>query len=151
MIPTDSFFFQIDSHLSLSLSLFLRRQTAEEREAERQAANRLLMSLQAESSGGGGGNKVHAGVPMYQSNISNNQDQRTQQEQNEAALKNSFASLHSLHQQLQSQNGQNPWQASHSAALMAMNGLLRQTPGHHPNDLIPYPLNGHSINSSVLC
>jgi T-cell leukemia homeobox protein 3 len=28
---------------------FLRRQTAEEREAERQAANRLMLSLQAEA------------------------------------------------------------------------------------------------------
>lgn len=32
----------------ISLSFFYRRQTAEEREAERQAANRLMMSLQAE-------------------------------------------------------------------------------------------------------
>lgn len=29
--------------------LFFRRQTAEEREAERQAANRLMMSLQSEA------------------------------------------------------------------------------------------------------
>lgn len=35
--------------LSLSFALFYRRQTAEEREAERQAANRLMLSLQAEA------------------------------------------------------------------------------------------------------
>ena len=121
-------------------SFLCRRQTAEEREAERQAANRLLMSLQAEASTG---SKVG---PMF-SNADMNQ-------RHENEVKN-LASLHSLHQQLQSQ-ANHPWPGSHSAALMAshLNGLLRQNPGgppHHPNDLIPYPLNGHSITSTVLC
>lgn len=35
--------------INLILPSFLRRQTAEEREAERQAANRLMLSLQAEA------------------------------------------------------------------------------------------------------
>ncbi|CAH1404407.1 unnamed protein product [Nezara viridula] len=38
---------------SLSFLLLILRQTAEEREAERQAANRLMMSLQAEALGKG--------------------------------------------------------------------------------------------------
>lgn len=46
-------FFYLFIFLSLSFVLlatdFKRRQTAEEREAERQAANRLMLSLQAEA------------------------------------------------------------------------------------------------------
>ena len=44
---------QFTVHLSNhTLLFFFRRQTAEEREAERQAANRLLMSLQVSSQSG---------------------------------------------------------------------------------------------------
>lgn len=43
------FFLQISILIISNLVVFFRRQTAEEREAERQAASRLMISLQAEA------------------------------------------------------------------------------------------------------
>lgn len=42
-------FFLFQILINLNFTLLHRRQTAEEREAERQAANRLMLSLQAEA------------------------------------------------------------------------------------------------------
>lgn len=52
MCSFNFFFFSFSLSISRVFSLatdFKRRQTAEEREAERQAANRLMLSLQAEA------------------------------------------------------------------------------------------------------
>ncbi|CAK9800579.1 hypothetical protein ANTPLA_LOCUS2482 [Anthophora plagiata] len=43
--------FHEEHSIIFSLTVCFRRQTAEEREAERQAANRLMLSLQAEALG----------------------------------------------------------------------------------------------------
>lgn len=90
--------------LLLNLSKFIffsfSRQTAEEREAERQAANRLMMSLQAEaiSKGFAPPGSSHPGSQPPQMNGSNNA----------MNAMNSGAPLAALH-------GLQPWAEAHTA------------------------------------
>lgn len=114
--------------MKLVLFMFYRRQTAEEREAERQAANRLMMSLQAEVvqksmqfAQAGGHQGALAGAAG-------------QQDPREALQCLSSASLHAL-QSLQ------PWAAEaaalgaahQAAALQAAAAAAQQVGAQSPN------------------
>ena len=112
-------------------NLTRRRQTAEEREAERQNANRLLMSLQAD--GPKAGSSLYPQSPHDESGSSKGLS---------LSYPSLAGSLHQLHHQQH-------WSGASHAQLMAASHFMR--PPHLSDPLAAYAsLQGH-LSSSGLC
>lgn len=118
--------------------LISRRQTAEEREAERQSANRILMSLQAEAAAAAATTPTapKPGSSMFQSQG---------HEDSAKGLALSYPSLGSLHHQLHQQS--HPW----SSHLMAASHFMRPPHGHLSDPLAAYASLQNHLSSSGLC
>lgn len=138
--------------------IFIRRQTAEEREAERQAANRILMTLQSDPPKATNG---HMYPSLHNASLDSTGPQVKPEDAALAAaasmsgLNLPYSALGSIH----SLPPHHPWSSAHQAhqALVAshLSGLIGRPPpgstGLHHESLNPYSLPSHLTSSSVLC